>query len=146
MKYLGSNINHDDCVIIALFNVSKAYGKKNTYSKIYDLALSRGWYEPGKGFYCKYLDDAFAALNLKARLLPDNACLKKIFKNVVKKKKVYVFFRPSDWAEIPGHAMVAIKGERGVKVHNAYDSGAGWRTLAKSIKNGKKHFMIEITR
>lgn len=143
--YIGYNIADDDCMIVALFNVSRAYGKKTTYLEILNLALNKGWYVRGKGFKCKYLDEALTALKLKAKLLSDDTCLRGVFKSVISNNKVYMFCRQSDWDDIPGHVMVATKGKRGVRVHNAFLEHTGWKTLARSINSGKKHFMIEVT-
>lgn len=145
MEYLDSNITYDDCVIVALFNAAKAAGKNVTYDSIYVLALKSGWYKPGSGFMCDNLDAAFDALKLKARLL-SNPCTRKIFRNIREDKKIYMFFKPSDWSELPGHAMVAAKGEHGVKVYNSYYEGTGWKTLSKLLRQGEKHYAIEITR
>lgn len=144
MRFIGKNIKYDDCVLVALYNAAIAAGVNTTYYKIRKLSISKGWYAPGSSFECKYLDKAFAYLKIKGSLL-SKVEPNKIFDSVINENKIYIFFRPSEWC-LPGHAMVAVKGSKGVKVINPYICDTGWKSMSREIKNGHEHFAIEVTR
>lgn len=143
MRFIGSNISYDDCMIVALYNAATAVGINTSYHKIITKSKKMGWYKPGRAFRCADLDAAFAWLKIEGRRINKNT--RDIFKDITKKKKTYLFFRPSD-LDCPGHAMVAVKSENGVKVHNSYIFGRGWKSMSREIKSGKQHIAIEIKR
>lgn len=146
MNFLNTNVKYDDCMIVALYNAAAALGRQTTYDKIRKWSIRKKWYAYGEAFQCIYLDDAFGYLKLNAKLLPENVSTKELFKAVKDENKILIFFRPSAYGGIPGHAMVAIKGEIGVKVINPYIEDRGWRGMSEEIKSGVKHFVIEVSR
>lgn len=146
MRMIGSNVQYDDCMVVALYNAMVAVGKKAKYNKIYRASLDKGWYVPGQGFRCDRLDEAFSHFGLKAEITrPEDVRAKKIYNSVVEKKEVYIFFRPSTCG-LPGHAMVATKGHYGVNVINPYLSDLGWEAVSYEIGCGIEHFAIKISR
>lgn len=145
MPFIERNIVYDDCMVVALHNAAVAVGKKSEYHKLMDVSTKKGWYVRHVSFKCKHLDDAFKHLKVKANLVQGAVKTKELFKSIVEQNKVYLFFRPSEYG-IAGHAMVAIKGEKGVKVLNPYLTGKGWRSMSKEIRSGKSYYIIEIQR
>lgn len=146
MRFLSTNVNFDDCMVVAIYNALIAIGKDVNYEEVLNLCLKKQWYVPGKSFQCKYLEDAFSAFDLKCKLVTDYKKTKKIFKSVVNHNKVYLFFRPHEWSHIPGHGMVASKGNKGVHLFNPFHEGTGWKTLCKEIHSGYFYLAIEIMR
>lgn len=147
VKFIGRNNTIDDCMIVALHNACVAAKRRSSYKMVYDLSVKNGWYSPGKGFMTEHLDAAFQALKLSAKVVEWDA--RKIWRSARNKNKVYLFIRPSDYENyFPGHAMVAARGDVGVKIHNPYHGQkTGWRTVQEEIeKKGKKHFVIEVTK
>jgi hypothetical protein len=144
MEFVGNNHKRDDCMIVALHNACLGAGRKSTYKKVYDLSIKRGWYKEGQGFLCKFLDEAFDALKLSGNVV--EICPKTIWRSCFNENKVYLFIRPSTYEMFPGHAMVAVKGEKGVAIHNPYDYKTGWRTLQRAIEKGDKYVAIEVSK
>lgn len=143
MKLIGENIRYDDCMVVALYNACIAMGSNLVYQDVLDVCLSKGWYRPGAYFECKHIDEALAYFGLKGKLV--NYPTKELFKKITQDSMVYFFFRPYPFYDyIPGHAFVAVKGDKGVHLANPYHEAHGWKTMSKEIKSGVKHFVIEL--
>lgn len=144
MRFISDNVDYDDCVVVAIYNALIAIGSTLVYTEVLDTCRAKGWYSPGDAFQCGFLEDAFAHFGLKANLLKD-VNTKQIYRDITTENKIYFFFRPFPPAPyMPGHAFVAVKGEKGVKLVNPFWQANGWRTASKEMKKGVQHFAIEL--
>lgn len=144
MNFIGNNVEYDDCVVVAIYNALIAIGYKFTYDEVLATCRFEGWYSPGDCFQCVFLEKAFAHFGIKAKLL-NVLNTKQIYLDITKENKVYFFFRPFAPAPyMPGHAFVALKGEKGVKLVNPFWEANGWQTASNEMKKGVQHFAIEL--
>lgn len=147
MEFIGRNRYDDDCMIVAIHNALIAAGKPSTYERVKNICVRHGWYRKGKGFQCKFLGEAFKRFGVEIKPVPEDMTTKEYFRNVVENNKSYFIVSGARYEDSLGHAMVATKGEIGVKIVNSLWYGRGWKTISKDINLGfLKIYAVEIER
>jgi hypothetical protein len=134
MELIASNLEDNDCMIVAAYNALILAGREADYKTIQFLCLANGWYNPEGGFSSQFVDDLFDRLNI-AKEVPEGTTTADIRENV--KAGIPYVILCKDLHKGGGHAMVAVKGEKGVKIVNPDHFFKGWRTICKLLKRGR---------
>jgi hypothetical protein len=132
MELICDNQDANDCMIVAAYNALVLAGKEADYKKIELLCLSRGWYNPDTGFTSTYVDDLLSELGV-GKEAPEGTTTADIRNNVKNGASYLILCK--DIVFGGGHAVVAVKGKKGVKIINPnHDYCKGWRSLCKFIR------------
>lgn len=133
MDLIADNLTMTDCVIVATHNALALAGKPRSYKGIKSFCTKKGWYEEGRGFHNVFLNDLFKHYKLNCVPVKPGTTAKCLAKKVRTGTSYFLLVEPIYGGT--GHAMVATKGVKGVKIINSNSPPyGGWRTLCKDIK------------
>lgn len=133
MDLITDNLEDNDCMIVAAYNALILAGKRADYKRIEFLALANGWFHPETGFSSIYVDDLLSGFKIAKEVPPDTTTID--IRENVKNGVPYIILCKS-LTKGTGHAMIAVKGKKGVKIINPNKEFKGWRTICKRLKYG----------
>lgn len=141
---IQNNITIADCMIVAIHNAVALAGLDWNYDHIKNACIEKGWYIEDHGFNNSLLKDAFAFFGIQCTDPTEVVQAYKITKKVKSGKQFILIADPG--FRVPSHAMLAVRGRKGVKLINGFENNCGWKKLIKEFKKNEsfKIFAIEL--
>lgn len=132
MDFLENQVEFTDCLLLAVYNASVAVGNEFTYSQIKKYAVRKKWYKFGVGISTEHLPALGKRFRVSFKLIDAKEPLHMICKKALRGIPVMVLIPPIDLPA--GHGMIAVKGNKGVRLLGPYfGPGTGWRLFCRSF-------------
>ena len=125
----------EDCAIVAAYELSVAINKPKTYDQVRRIAIKRGWWTPNNGFNTKYTCEFFKAIGANGDIVEAGTPTKVLREKVKSGKPIVLIVERSDMPM--SHAVLGVKGTKGVRLINADPEYPGWKSVCKAMKKGK---------